>query len=337
MQSIVQILSVLGLANSFVLVIYALKTKKGSKIGNFFFAILIVSITLRVSHSVIVTFYSDLNDFYLITGLVGFLSIGPSYFYFIESIIDKKFNRKKVNLAHFAPAFIVLFSFPIINVFRENEILWQIFNRTVLLQYIIYLTFSSRKIIFSPILDSSLRRQLKFIGILLLSIWLVYLINDVSGIPYISGAILYSILVYFSLIVVFNKGYIVDYSRVKYEKSGLSKSEENRILNELNTTLIEKKLFTNNTLSLSALANKINTNNHALSEVINKTKKRTFYELIRELRIEEAKKIMKEDKIIGISDVAYKVGYNSISSFNKAFKMETGGLTPSKYRDEVKI
>ncbi len=334
MRTLTIIVSIIGIINSFILIIYALTTKKGKKEANFYFALLILTISLRVSHSVFVTFYPNLNAFFLILGLAGFLSIGPAYYFFVESVLDKNFVKHKRQVIHFVPALVLLFCFPIINVFYENEILWQIFNRTVLLQYIIYLAISVYKLTNTAYNSFNYIKQLKVSSILMLSIWVIYLINDVSGIPYISGAILYSILIYVTLIIIFNKGYIINFSGLKYEKSGLDKLEEERILKELNSLLIEDKYFTNNTLSLSVLAKKINTNNHALSQVINKNKQKTFFELIRTFRIEESKKMMKEKKKMSISDIAYSVGYNSISSFNKAFKLETKGKTPSQYKNE---
>ena len=55
--------------------------------------------------------------------------------------------------------------------------------------------------------------------------------------------------------------------------------------------------------------------------------------LIGKYRVDEAKILLANDKTVKISDVAYEVGYNSLSAFNTAFKKATG-LTPSKFRNE---
>jgi AraC-like DNA-binding protein len=50
-------------------------------------------------------------------------------------------------------------------------------------------------------------------------------------------------------------------------------------------------------------------------------------------RIEEAKKlVLSENHDITIEELAEKVGYNSKSAFNKAFKKHTG-QTPSQFKE----
>ena len=63
---------------------------------------------------------------------------------------------------------------------------------------------------------------------------------------------------------------------------------------------------------------------------------KSFFDLINSYRIEEAKKMIKEpeDEKMTISEVMYKVGFNSKSSFNTAFKKYTG-LTPSEYKSQI--
>nr|WP_319270905.1 helix-turn-helix domain-containing protein [uncultured Draconibacterium sp.] len=112
------------------------------------------------------------------------------------------------------------------------------------------------------------------------------------------------------------------------------KSDENkRIFSELKLLLNQNSVYRDNTVSLSKLAKQINTSTHALSQVINENFQLTFFELIGQYRIEEAKSKLKTEPETKISDIAFEVGYNSLSAFNSAFKKMTG-LTPSKYRDE---
>jgi AraC-like DNA-binding protein len=57
-----------------------------------------------------------------------------------------------------------------------------------------------------------------------------------------------------------------------------------------------------------------------------------FGEYINELRIEEAKSLLKETKK-PISDIAFEVGFDSLRSFNRAFYRHTG-MTPSQFRNQ---
>jgi transcriptional regulator GlxA family with amidase domain len=56
---------------------------------------------------------------------------------------------------------------------------------------------------------------------------------------------------------------------------------------------------------------------------------------LQKLRIENAKRLL-ESKSLSFSEVTWEVGYNDVSSFHKAFKVETG-LTPIEYRTKFSL
>ncbi len=333
MDTLILIGSVIGLVNSFILIIYALASKKGNRDANMIFALLIFMLTLRVSKSILLTFSDGLHDILLTLGLSGFLAIGPTYMFFTEAILNKKFKLKWRQLLHLLPAIIFTFMWVFLDQIRNNGDIWHVFYRTILLQYMVYLALTIYRTNTQNQDKSIIVKQLNIISVFLLAIWFAYLLNEVAGFPCISGAILYSILIYFSLIIVFNKGYIINTSTSKYKKTGLNYIENQRILHELDNLLNNKMIFKDNTISLTKLTKILETNTHNLSQVINENKQQTFFELIGSYRIREAKKMLVLSDELNISEIAFDVGYNSLSAFNSAFKKSTG-LTPSKYRNE---
>lgn len=118
----------------------------------------------------------------------------------------------------------------------------------------------------------------------------------------------------------------------RYQKSGLTTEIAERIYNNLNTLMKEQKAFKESNLTLSGLANKINTQPNYLSQVINEKTGNNFYTYINNLRIEEFIHLLAlpENKNEMILSLAYDCGFNSKSSFNKYFK-EATGKTPSEY------
>ena len=120
----------------------------------------------------------------------------------------------------------------------------------------------------------------------------------------------------------------------KYKKSSLTGTDKENILVKIETEMKQKKYFLNNLASLEDLSNIIKVSKHHVSQVINEQTGMNFFELLAKYRVEEAKKILLEDKErkITIEDLADTVGYNSKSSLNKAFKHLTG-MTPSEFRD----
>ncbi|MDF1550335.1 MAG: helix-turn-helix domain-containing protein [Bacteroidales bacterium] len=119
----------------------------------------------------------------------------------------------------------------------------------------------------------------------------------------------------------------------KYQKSSLSAQDKEEILLKIKIEMENKKYFTYNRCSLAGFSKNINESVHHVSQVINEKMNKTFFELLAWYRVEEAKKIIigDADSKITIEELAEKVGYNSKSSFNTAFKKLTS-QTPSDFR-----
>ena len=276
--------SIVGIVNSFILVAYALMSKKGNRKANLIFALFILMLTLRVSKSILLTFSDGLHDLLLTIGLSGFAAIGPVYFYFVDAIVKPRFKFEWKQIAHLIPAIVITLLWVYVDDVRSNQYIWKVFYRAIMLQYMIYLVLAIKNTR-DNCENITIKKQLNVISVFLLVIWFAYLANDAAKLPYITGALLYSVLIYFSLIIIVNKGYIIDLSPPKYEKTGLNEEEKFRILTELDKLLEESCIYKNNTISLAKLAKQINTTTHGLSQVINENKQKTFFELLGYYRI----------------------------------------------------
>ena len=120
-------------------------------------------------------------------------------------------------------------------------------------------------------------------------------------------------------------------------ESSTSVADEETIhkLKEKLLSHIEKnKPYLNPELTLTDLAKQLEISRNQLSQVINIGVGDNFYNFINKFRVEEVKKLIKEDqgKQYKIMSLANNAGFNSKSSFNNIFKKVTG-LTPSEYRD----
>jgi len=95
---------------------------------------------------------------------------------------------------------------------------------------------------------------------------------------------------------VFNGVYSLDNQLFfKYKKSGLTPSLSNELKEKLISLFHEDKIYKQNDISLEILAEKLNTNRHSASQVINEHFKMNFHELVNKYRILEAKKIIAND------------------------------------------
>jgi AraC-like DNA-binding protein len=118
---------------------------------------------------------------------------------------------------------------------------------------------------------------------------------------------------------------------LKYKNSGLPESLAKKLAADLGVLMSKEQLYKENDLKLETLAEKLNSNRHFVSQVINQYYKTNFFDFINANRIDEARRLLISDPELNIIEIAYAVGYNNKVTFNTVFKRFTG-VTPSEYR-----
>lgn len=121
----------------------------------------------------------------------------------------------------------------------------------------------------------------------------------------------------------------------KYSSSSLTPAAGVSIAGKLEVSMKEQHLYRNNELRLNDLAETLDISPHHLSQVINEHYDKTFNQFINEYRIEEAKELLASDRHrqTYIIEIAYRVGFNNKTTFNQAFKGQTG-MSPTKWRNQ---
>ena len=115
----------------------------------------------------------------------------------------------------------------------------------------------------------------------------------------------------------------------------LDEELKSQIQQDLNTQ-IDLKVFLDSTLNLKSLAEKCNTNRNYFSQCIHEQYNMNFNTFINMLRIEEAKMILSDQTyLIPLKSLSFKLGFNSYSVFNEAFKKQVG-VTPAFYLKTIR-
>jgi len=111
-----------------------------------------------------------------------------------------------------------------------------------------------------------------------------------------------------------------------------SQDQINHLNSLLKKLLEEEKLYRNEALNLTELADHMGISNKKLSELLNQHLNTNFYTLINDYRVEEVKKRLatNETEQFTILSIAYDCGFQSKTSFNRIFKQKTG-ISPSEY------
>jgi AraC-like DNA-binding protein len=118
----------------------------------------------------------------------------------------------------------------------------------------------------------------------------------------------------------------------KYQKSTLSEQDASLIHERLMHLMAEQKPYKNPELTLNELARILEVHPNYLSQVINSKEKKSFYDLINVLRVEEFIKLISKPSNLQYTllAISYDCGFNSKASFNRNFKKYTG-FTPRDY------
>lgn len=97
---------------------------------------------------------------------------------------------------------------------------------------------------------------------------------------------------------------------------------------------IKQKKFMSESITIVTLSAELKTNRTYLSCYINNTYSCSFRDFVSKLRIDEAKRMLKDDDSKGLHEIATIAGFSSTSSFYRTFK-KYEDKTPTNYREEV--
>ena len=109
--------------------------------------------------------------------------------------------------------------------------------------------------------------------------------------------------------------------------------EDQGIAQRIEKLLRFEKIYHEATYSRSDLARELNVAEATISRIINVHFEKSFPQLLNERRVEDAKRLLL-DTDASIKVIAEEVGFNSLPSFNRAFKDFTG-QSPSHYRKHI--
>ncbi|MEK6152629.1 AraC family transcriptional regulator [Flavobacteriaceae bacterium 3-367] len=118
----------------------------------------------------------------------------------------------------------------------------------------------------------------------------------------------------------------------KYAKSSLSEDKRKKFAEALESKMEGEQWYLNPDLTLKDVAQSLGLPSKELSQIINQSFDKNFFDFVNSYRIDLAKTLLSDDNsAMTIQEVMYAVGFSSKSSFNTIFKRKMK-QTPSEFR-----
>ena len=336
------IISSAGLLHGALFALYLMIFKKKKSLTNLLLGLILLCMAFRIGKSVMLNFGDDLEPVFIFVGLTFLTLIGPFYRWYVLGMSRPDFKVTKRHYLELFPFTIIFVS----SLFVTRE--WYNYNRVafilfasglifVYLHLLFYIIISWRSIwrVKNAIPEEKQTKNQKTIFIWLnyltigrLLIWMSYVLNILDdAVPYVTGPIVYSVVIYYLSFKAFQLK-VLDLNGSTFRIN-----DQDQVFDEISNLIEKDKLYLESDISLARLSKLIGQSPQQTSAIINQYARRNFNDFINFYRIQDAKKLLRssdKDKFT-ISSIAFDMGFSSLSSFNSAFK-KIEGITPSSYR-----
>lgn len=295
-----------------------------------------------------------------------FMPFGPLIYFYAQSLIDPDFKLKREYRIHFLPVIIdalpalaaggLIVSQLLIGLDREYQLQWD----SIIGQYnswsdlprwvsiTTYLIVTKKYFLnLSPSLRQRHQKHIAWLRIFLntflvfQAVWFVFLV------PYIIPSSRFAVLYYVGYYPIYIplafliyglgiKGFLHSRLTAKTSIGGnsiqLKKEQADKLIAAITRAMEEEKLYRQTDIDLDGLVRYVGSDQRTVSHVLNRYFLKSFNNLINYYRVEEVKQRMAApgNKHLTLSGIAFECGFNSQSTFQRAFRQVTN-LSPKEY------
>lgn len=306
------------------------KTRPNLLLGGLFAAL-----SLRVLKSTYYLFSEEMSMVFMNLGFAAHLAVGPLLLYYLYSV-QKDQRLPLLFWLQMIPAFLVTLLSPWLTL----NSFWYAGGYTALLfQSVAYLPL----IVYAGWKYQKNFTHVQSIWLILLSVgvslvMIAYFSNWVLGISsYTYGPALYAGVTYiFSFFLLKNFQKLTADKKTKYKNIKLSKSRFSEYKAKITAHFESNAPYLQNDYTLAKLSEETKIPKHLLSPIFSEQFEMNFTEFLNSHRISMAQQLLRDKPNITVSAIAYDCGFNTLSSFNQAFK-KIAGTTPSAYRKSLLV
>lgn len=329
MKDFVLVICWLGVAQSLLLGIYFLTTSKNKR-HYFFLGLLLTMIGIRVAKSTIYLFDPDPSLVVINVGFAAHAMLGPLFLFYIQSITNENSITKFYSI-HFVPAVLVAALSP----YLTTQDFWYRGGYGVLLYYTLIYMAIGWYLFVRNYNHSGASRAIYFLLLAITVFQLSYFSNYILRLtPYEAGVLVHALFIYAITFLVLKNNHVFSQDKKKkYDNLNISSEEAGRYREKLIRIMNDQKPYLETDFSLARCAALTGIPPYVLSYVLSTSVKQNFLQFTNSYRVAEAQKLLIDPgkNHLSIAGIAQDCGFNTLSSFNTAFKKITG-VTPSDYR-----
>ncbi|WP_299361470.1 AraC family transcriptional regulator [Winogradskyella sp.] len=361
MDSYIDFVLFLGLAQGFFLIITILFANKKSNTHNYYLILLIVLFAIVLIHQIL-----NRKSWFVIDNFLFYFSfstpllIGPVLYFYIKGLLFKT-SLQKIDLLHYVPFLVVIIYFILRDLFgishldsQESKDETPIYVSVIgsfkiihLITYSIYLTVLLNK--YNRTKTQSREQKsvlnwlrvfmLLFLTVLFLGVFVFVLGHlDIDYPPILDDNLPTLGLVFVFYFIAFmsiknSDIFHIRGIRKKYQDSNLDYTTKDIYLDKIKNEIEKNKIYLNSELKLQEFADTINISSNYLSQIINEHYNLTFREFLNSYRVKEVQSRLIDPSYRNqtILSIAFDAGFNSKAVFNRAFKKFTD-ITPKQYQ-----
>jgi AraC-like DNA-binding protein len=332
-DNLMYFLTATGILNTLFLAVFVFTQKSRNRLSNRLLSTILLMFAIKIGYaSLEQQLWSSgfIYFFYTNLAVTAYLCIVPLFIFYIDSVSDKDYKPAVRTYLFYLPALVYAIY---LSAFGNLTI------RAFYLMQVFFISFSLVSGYKLAKLWLQFRKNhlpnRKLMNWLLMIQFGIMVVWATAFCPFV-----YELTAFYSLAVyLLIKTILGDLKTINLgwqNKAVISEPKIDLII-RLKAVMETEKIYMDPSLTLPKLAQKLSVSLHSLSREINTYYHQNFTEYINSFRIEEACKMLSSDIYdnLTIEGIAYDCGFNSLSSFNSAFKKQMN-LTPSQFRMEKK-
>jgi AraC-like DNA-binding protein len=327
-------LTATGILNTIFLAVYLFRKKSRNPISNKLLSVILLVFAIKIGYATLeqqLWSWGFVYSFYTKLAVAGYLGLVPLFIFYIDSVVNKEFKPRGKAFFYFIPAFLYAVN-PFEGFYWSHNGFW-----ALQVVFMGYSTISVYKIysLWKQYRKSKIQVNRKMLN------WLTILQAGMLFIWWTAiGAFIYELTAFYTIAVyLLIKVVVGDFKTINmgWQNKPVELEAKTDLIIRLKTLMTTEKVYLDSTLTLPRLAQRLNVSLHLLSHEINSFYNQNFTEYINSYRIEESCKMLSSDLFdnLTIEGIAYDSGFNSLSTFNTAFKKQMN-CTPSQFRMEKK-